>query len=138
MPFFFHADDNPTRHPSEMSVMVNTMAIGEDDAFRTAFLVSHLSDEQTSGPSVICSLWVDIAHENEDEDGDPILTYVLTGEEEAESSMEWTMVFTPQQARAHAYAMLRLADGLDAMIENGEYGARAVPDIPVYRSEPQL
>jgi hypothetical protein len=144
MPSFFHEDDLPQRHPSEMSVMVNTMAIGDEEAFRSAFLAAHLSDAQTSGPSVLCTLWVDAPEEERETFGrGPI--YLLQDEDDADTdadeidaTIEWTMVLTPQQARAIAYAFLRLADGLNSMIDSGDYGNRCVPDIPVYRSEPCL
>jgi len=135
MPKFYHRDDNPQRHPSEMAAMVNVMAIGDDDEFRSAFLASHLSDRDTSGPSVLCSLWVDLAL---GDDRDAVRLVMEGDDEEPASSMEWTLVLTPQQARATGYALLRLADGLETMIDDGEYGVRPVPELPVYRSEPQL
>ena len=135
MPKFYHRDDNPQRHPSEMAAMVNVMAIGGDDEFRTAFLSAHLSDQQTSGPSVLCSLWVDLAL---GDDREPVRVLLEAHGDEPASSMEWTLVLTPQQARATGYALLRLADGLETMIDDGEYGLRPVPDLPIYRSDPQL
>ena len=60
--------------------------------------------------------------------------------EEVTERLEWTVSLTPDQARALGWALLRLADGLEAMAEMGEIDPEelAAQDAPVYWSEPSL
>ena len=123
MSFYDAHDEIPQRHPSEMSVLVNTVgAIGHEQFYIPAFLVTHLSNHEQSDPNVLLSLWLrNLTEPSGDND-----------------LLEYTIVMTPQQVRALAFGMLRLADGLEAMVEHGEYGDRQIADLPVYMIEPDL
>ena len=121
MSFYDPNDEIPQRHPSEMSVIVNTIGtIGAKEEYEEAFLVAHVSDHENSKPSVLLSLWLSETEEHGDQ-------------------LEYTTTMTAQQARALAFGMLRIADGLEAMVAAGEYGEGVeIIDIPVYYLEPEL
>lgn len=126
MPRFYHPDDLPQRHPTELQAMVNTIgAISDEERSIPAFVATHLADVEMSSPSILASLWTaEEAHDPE-----------LGGER-----LEWTVSLTPDQARALGWALLRLADGLEAMAEMGEIDPEelAAQASPIYWIEPTL
>lgn len=129
MAFFDQDDELNQREPHEMQVFVSALgAIGEDNIAKKAFVAVHLA-ESSLEPAILLSTWVT---DNLDE----------PDTEEEFDFNEWylsqTVPIAPQQARALAFSLLRLADGLDIEIERGLYGDQGVRPHSVYFSDPLL
>lgn len=132
MAFYDQDDQLSNRQPHQMQVLVNTIAaIGEDNVPMRGFIASHLA-QQEGEPAILLSLWVASEYFDEEEENEG-QEFNLDG---------WTLAYTfptsPQQARALAFALLRLADGLEVEVERGLYGQNKIGDYSVYFSDPRL
>ena len=57
MPRFYHPDDLPQRHPTELQAMVNTIgAISDEQRYIPAFVVTHLADVEAAAPSILAGV----------------------------------------------------------------------------------
>lgn len=145
MAFFDEDDELSKLHPHQMHVAVKTIgAIDNDNNLLSAFVSAHLS-EPHSHPVILLSLWLegqDALPDSDDEDSTEAQARDTFSEERLTAvehdTMTYAVPMTPQQARALAFGLLRLADGLELEVERGLFEDRVITEMGVYHLEPKL
>ena len=130
MAFFDELDGIDQRDPRDIHLVVNALyAVNDENVAQRSFLSTHLT-RSDSAPSILISLWVtDPADDDEEPQSPPMVQ---------DFSLSYAIPVIPDQARALAYGLLRLADGLELEVDRGVYGDQEMPEMETYFAEPRL
>ena len=123
----FYDEETASRGAGEMNVLINTVGVVRSDApidvDEEACFSIHASANNGQTPASIVFTVLSTPAGRWD-DGDAL-------------RMEDTFILTPEQARAMAYGMLRIADAVQAEVDSGVWRTEARQE-PVYVNPPNL